>query len=107
MPQHHTVSFTAPCWIYSGQGAWHFVSLPKELADELTHFTRATQGGKRPAGWGTVRVMAQIGQTQWETSMFPDSKTQSYVLPIKAAVRYAENVLPERDVQISISVPMP
>jgi hypothetical protein len=33
-----------------------------------------------------------IGKTQWRTSLFPDKKTNSYLVAIKAAVRKGENI---------------
>ncbi len=75
--QTHTVTFTAPCWLYSGKGAWYFVTLPAESAAEITYFSKTLNGGKR-AGWGSVRVTVQVGKTIWQTSLFPDSKNKSY-----------------------------
>ncbi|MBK7502709.1 MAG: DUF1905 domain-containing protein [Polaromonas sp.] len=84
-----TVEFTAKCWLYSGKGTWHFVTLPTDCAAQISYFSKALNGGKR-TGWGSVKVTAQIGNTFWQTSLFPDSKSKSYVLPIKAAVRSAK-----------------
>ncbi|MDA2979663.1 MAG: DUF1905 domain-containing protein, partial [Actinomycetota bacterium] len=44
------------------------------------------------AGFGSVRVTVRMGRTEWKTSLFPDKDSQSYLLPIKKAVRVAENV---------------
>ncbi|MEQ1535874.1 MAG: DUF1905 domain-containing protein [Burkholderiaceae bacterium] len=104
--QTHTVTFTAPCWLYSGKGAWYFVSLPAESAAEISYFSKALNGGKR-AGWGSVRVTVQVGKTIWQTSLFPDSKNKSYVLPIKAAVRKAEDIIEGKPVKVRVSMPMP
>jgi Domain of unknown function (DUF1905) len=104
--QTHTVTFTAPCWLYSGKGAWYFVSLPLDCAAGITYFSKALNGGKR-TGWGSVRVTVQVGKTVWQTSLFPDSKNKSYVLPIKAAVRKAENIIEGKPVKVQVSMPMP
>lgn len=77
--------FTAPVWRHDGAAAWYFVTLPLELADEIR--SRA-----EPAGFGSVRVRARIGGTAWATSVFPDTSSGSYVLPVKAAVRRAEEL---------------
>lgn len=34
-----------------------------------------------------IKVLAQIGETSWKTALFPDSKSGSYVLAIKAEIR--------------------
>jgi hypothetical protein len=39
-----------------------------------------------------VRVEVSIGSTTWRTSLFPDSKRATYVLPVKKAVRSAERL---------------
>jgi hypothetical protein len=104
--QTHTVAFKAPCWLYAGKGAWYFVTLPPESAAEISYFSKALNSGKR-VGWGSVRVTVQIGATVWQTSLFPDSKNKSYVLPIKAAVRKAENIIEDQSVKVRVSLPMP
>ena len=102
----HTVEFSAVCWLYTGKGAWYFVTLPSDSAAEISYFSKALNGGKR-TGWGSVRVTVQIGATVWQTSLFPDSKNKSYVLPIKAAVRKAENIIEDQCVKVRVSLPMP
>ena len=41
-------------------------------------------------GWGMIPVTAQIGGTEWTTSLFP--KDGRYVVPVKAWVRKAEGL---------------
>lgn len=43
-------------------------------------------------GWGSHRVTVTVGKTSWDTSIFPDKKSGSYVLPLKADVRKKENI---------------
>ena len=102
----HTVEFSAVCWLYTGKGAWYFVTLPPDSAAEISYFSKALNGGKR-TGWGSVRVTVQVGKTVWQTSLFPDSKNKSYVLPLKAAVRKAENIVDGKHITIQISMSMP
>lgn len=66
---------------------WHFVTLPKKRSAEIK-----TRFGGRAHGWGSLPVIATIGETSWETSIFPDKKSDAYVLPLKAAVRKKENL---------------
>jgi hypothetical protein len=82
-----TFEFTAPLWRYPGAGGWHFVSLPPGIADEIADMTAGSR-----AGFGSVRVAVTVGATSWRTSLFPDSKTGTYLLPVKEAVRDAENL---------------
>ena len=64
-----------------------FLSLPPDVADEL----RARSAGAQRA-FGSLRVQATLGETTWQTSLFPDRKSDSYLLPVKADVRRAEGV---------------
>jgi len=40
-------------------------------------------------GWQSVCVRVRIGFVTWETSLFPDTKRDSYLLPVKKAIRQA------------------
>lgn len=92
--------FKAEVWKYQFEGAtaWHFITLPKDTAAEIRFLSTG-----RTAAWGSLRVSAQIGKTSWNTSLFPDSKRGSYLLPVKAAVRQAENLKDGTSVTCRIS----
>ena len=92
-------SFTAEVWEHEGTGAWHFVSLPDELADEIEE-----QYGSRAGGFGSVRVDVRIGATRWSTSLFPDAKRGTYVLPVKKSVRTAEGLTAGSRAEVDIDV---
>lgn len=89
--------FRAEIWLAESTGAWHFVSLPNHLADEIAD----TVDGSRP-GFGSVRVSVTIGATTWATSIFPDAKRGTYVLPVKKAVRAAEGVEAGDEVDVAL-----
>lgn len=80
-------SFTAKVWQYPGQATWHFVTLPNEVAAEIREIV-----GTSTRGFGSVRVKVSVGSSTWKTSIFPDAKTKSFLLPIKQEVRKAENI---------------
>ena len=63
-----------------------FVSVPVEDAEEI----REEVPNRR--GFGSIRVAVQVGDTRWKTSIFPDSKTGTFVLPVKKDVRKAESI---------------
>ncbi len=80
-------AFHAEVWAQQSTGSWHFVSVPEDAADDIDeHF------GATAAGFGSVRVEATIGATTWRTSLFPDAKRKTYVLPVKKPVRAAEGL---------------
>lgn len=79
--------FQAELWESATEGTtWVFVSLPTDHADDIADLVPS-----RP-GFGSVRVEVTIGTTVWRTSLFPDSKAGTYVLPVKRAVRTAEQL---------------
>ncbi len=80
-------TFNAPMWLYQGPGAWHFITVPVEITNQIKSIIT---GPRR--GWGSVRVKATIGSTVWATSIFPYKEVSSFILPIKAQVRKAENL---------------
>ena len=78
--------FDAELWLWDGDAAWHFVTLPGEVSDDV----RARAGGRR--GFGSVRVRVTVGSTSWPTSVFPDSTRGAYILPVKKDVRAQERL---------------
>jgi hypothetical protein len=86
-------------WRYSGQGgAWHFVTLSGRVSAQIR-----TAGRVKRSAWGSVRVIATVGQTSWKTSVFPDSKSGRYLLPVKAQVRASEGLKNGDVVRIAIA----
>lgn len=83
----NTFEFSAELWRYAGKAAWYFVTLPHEVADDIDEITGDTR-----RGFGSVRVEVTIGSSTWNTSIFPDTKSESFVLPVKKAVRVAEDL---------------
>lgn len=95
-------AFTGALWLYRGEkAAWHFVTLPQGLAVKIKALYRKTPA---PPGFGTVKVSVRIGKTEWSTSLFPDKKSGSYLLPIKAAVRKREGLSAGDFVSVVVSV---
>ena len=95
-------TFTGKCWEWQGKGSWHFITLPQDKSEEIKFFSDNHFGKRR--GWGSVRVTASIGSTEWQTSIFPDSKTGTYLLPIKSDVRKKQKIIADDDVQVSLKI---
>ena len=94
-----TIVFKAKIWLYQGQGAWHFITVPKNLSADIRK-----KHGAQARGWGSLPVTVTIGKTTWQTSIFPESKSATYLLPIKAHVRNAEGVQLDDVVQCMLRV---
>lgn len=67
--------------------AWRFLGLPTKEAKEIKE-----NYGKSAKGWGSLPVTVTIGKTTWDTSIFPDKKSGTYLLPLKGQVRKAEDI---------------
>jgi hypothetical protein len=74
--------FEAELWAWEGPASWVFLSLPAEFADDVKLAAFLS-----PRGWGSVRVSAEAEGTRWDTSLFPDKRSGSYILPVKIPVR--------------------
>lgn len=84
---------------YPGMSGWRFLVLPKK------HGQQIKQKYKMNArGWGSLPVSVTIGSTTWNTSIFPDAQSGSYLLPLKAKVRNAEGISDHSTVSFSITM---
>ena len=92
-------TFTEDLWMYPGPAAWYFITLPKDIADEIKFFTSDVK-----RGWGSVRVRVTVGDTIWKTSIFPAKESGSYVLPVKKDVRKKEGLSAGEPVTLSLKV---
>jgi hypothetical protein len=88
------VACSAALWRWTSpkaSAAWHFVTIDGAAGEMLsaTALMRRLEGGGR--GFGSLKVVATIGTSSWQTSVFPSSK-EGWMLPVKAAVRKAEGL---------------
>lgn len=93
------ITFEAKIWIYQGKGAWYFVNVPEEDSTFIKF-----DNIFRLRGWGSLPVTVKIGETEWNTSVFPSSKTSCYILPIKAAIRKSEKIKEGDVVKLELKV---
>lgn len=92
--------FKSKVVIWAGeQGAWHFAYVPKKESAEIKKNFE-----KYKRGWGSFRVVAKVGRTTWATSIFPDSRSNAYVLPLKSAVRKTEGIFESDTISIEIKI---
>jgi hypothetical protein len=87
-------------WLYPSEtAAWHFISIPKKEAGEIKK-----KFGAKKRGWGSLPVVMTIGKTSWKTSIFPDKRSDTYLLPLKAEVRKKEEILHGDNVSFVLEV---
>lgn len=85
-------------WLYPGMSGWHFVGIPKKDSEEIKKLQKVR------GGFGSVPVMVTLGISSWKTSIFPDKRTSTYLLPIKAAIRKKEGVYPDDKISFTIQL---
>lgn len=95
MPKPFT--FRAKLWLYDGPAGWHFVTLPRSVGKKLS-------AGLIRIGFGAIPVVASLGGVEWKTSVFPDAKSGSYLLPVKAGVRAKADVAAGDTVSVTVEL---
>lgn len=91
------LTFEGEIWFWRGPAPWYFVTVPTEPCQDLQAISSAVT-----YGWGMIPVTVQLGNTRWETSLWP--KDDSYIVPIKASVRKAEKLGEGDSVAIQLEV---
>ena len=101
------ITATATLWLWSGGGSasWHFVTITGAPAETIhgEALMRRLETGRR-RGFGAVKVCVEIGDTRWDTSIFPHKESGGWLLPIKASVRKAEGVVAGDEVTLTLTL---
>lgn len=92
-------SFRGELWQYPEEAGWHFITLPVALAAELRD-----DAGPLRKGFGSVRVSASIAGHRWRTSLFPDSRRNSYLLPVRKDIRAAAGIVAGDEVDVELDL---
>ena len=91
------IEFESRIWYWRGPAPWFFVTVPDKQCNDL----RAISGFVT-YGWGMIPAKVRIGKTEWTTSLFP--KDGTYIVPIKASVRKAEDLEEGDKVTVQLEV---
>ena len=91
------LEFRGQMWFWKGPSPFHFVSVPDDECGQLEAVSPLVS-----YGWGMIPVSAQIGRTEWTTSLFP--KDGVYIVPVKDKVRRAEKLEVGDTVTIGLTV---
>lgn len=94
-----TFTFDAEVWLWEGDAAWHFASLPTDVTDAIDDAF-----AHQAKGFGSQRVEVTIGATTWQTSVFPSKQEATFILPVKKAVRTAEGLEAGSTATITVTV---
>ena len=101
-----TLSLTGTITRWQGdRGTYHLVLLTGDMAEQIAMHAcihRLEFGKQR--GFGSVKVMAGIGGTEWKTSVFPQQKQSEWILLISKKVMRAENLAPGDEVVMTLQL---
>ena len=81
-------------------GSWRFARVPEGISTKI----KEMQKGKLRRGWGAVYTKAKVGKSEWTTSIFPDRRSATYILPLKKQIRYEENLYDGREFNFKIEI---
>lgn len=106
------VSTTLPLQRWQGdRGTYHLVTIQGEEAETIAMHARLHRlefGTQR--GFGSVKVMALIGDTEWKTSVFPmkidemSKRSDSWTLLISKKVMRAEDLAEGEAVPVKLTL---
>ena len=81
-------------------GAWRFARMPEGISAKI----KEMQKGKLRRGWGAVYARARVRKSEWQTSVFPDRHSATYILPLKKQIRYEESLYDGAEFKFRIEV---
>jgi hypothetical protein len=91
------LEFSGPVFEWRGPAPYYYVAVPDEESEDIRAIASAVT-----YGWGVIPVSVRIGETGWETSLFP--KDGRYLVPLKDKVRRAEGIADGDDVAVTLTV---
>ncbi len=92
----------APLWRWKSATApasWFFITI-----DPGTAMAIRAETFDRMGRWKSVKVTAVIGDTRWQTSLFPHKESGGFILPVKASVRKAEGLTEGEDIGVTLEI---
>jgi hypothetical protein len=89
--------FSGKVWQHASPGGWYFISLPKAMSKEIRSILQENE-----EGWGRLKALAVIGNSQWKTAIWFDSKNQTYLLPLKIEIRKKETISLAQQIEVGL-----
>lgn len=82
---------------WRGPAPFYFLPVPADECEAIRARARELS-----YGWGVIPVRVRIGETEFTTSLFP--KDGGYLVPLKDAVRRAEQIEVDGFVELEMEV---
>ncbi len=87
------MKFKGVIWQWRGPAPFYFVTVPDAESAEIKAVSKMIT-----YGWGMIPATVTIGKTKFKTALF--FKEGNYIVPLKAALRKAENLLEGDEITI-------
>jgi len=91
------IEFEGTIIYWRGPAPFNFIAIPEAPSHALKAISAMVT-----YGWGVIPARAQIGKTEWRTSLFP--KDGRYLVPIRMSVQKSEHLEVGDQVAIRIEV---
>jgi hypothetical protein len=89
--------FEGELWYWRGPSPYHFITVPEEACAGLRAVSAVVS-----YGWGMIPVNVRIGESDFETSLFP--KYGGYIVPIKDGIRQTEGLATGDAVTVNLAI---
>lgn len=99
MPVAPPYELTTEVQKYPGITGWHYVTLPHDIVDDIRG-----RFGNSARAFGSLAVSVEVGHSTWSTSLFYDSTTETYLLPLKGPIRKQEQIEEGDTVTVRLAV---
>lgn len=101
-----TICATLPLTRWQGErGTYHLVTFTGGDAETITMHARLLTlelGTRR--GFGSVKATVRIGDTRWQTSLFPQGKSREWVLLVSKKVMQAEALSHGDEISVAVEL---
>lgn len=101
-----TVSATLPLARWQGErGTYHLVVITGREAEQIAMHARLHRlEFGRQRGFGSVKVVARIGETRWKSSVFPQNSSTEWILLVSKKVMRAQDIAEGDSVSFEIEL---
>lgn len=89
--------FDGPVIFWHGPSPFYFIAVPEQQGQDIKAISSLVT-----YGWGVIPVHVQVGETRFQTSLFP--KNGTYLVPLKDSVRKAEDLAEGDQVSVRLEV---
>ncbi|AKM07769.1 DUF1905 domain-containing protein [Pelagerythrobacter marensis] len=100
------LTHSAPLIRWQGdRGTYHLIAITGSAAEHIAmheRLHRLEYGARR--GFGSVKVMARVGATDWQSSVFPQKQSSEWILLVSRKIIRDEDLEPGAPVTVELEL---